>query len=70
MIKNERQFRTTTALINQLRDSLAELERIPLNAGGNWLRGAQVQGLQAQIAQLEEPVEAYLSLNTRKNFHR
>jgi DNA-binding XRE family transcriptional regulator len=66
VIKNERQFRTTTALINQLQDSLAELHQMPLPDGKEWLRDAQLQALQAQIAQLEEQVESYLAIKTHK----
>lgn len=66
MIKNERQFKTTTSLINQLHDSLAELNQMPLASGKAWLRGAQQQALQAQIAQLEEQVETYLAIKTHK----
>lgn len=66
VIKNERQFKTTTSLINQLHDSLAELNQMPLAAGKAWLRDAQEQALQAQIAQLEEQVETYLAIKTHK----
>jgi DNA-binding XRE family transcriptional regulator len=66
MIKNEKQFHNTTSLINKLQDSLAELSQLPITAGKERIRGAQKQALKAQIAQLEEQVEAYLAIKTHK----
>jgi HTH-type transcriptional regulator/antitoxin HigA len=66
MIKNEKQFRNTISLINRLRDSLAELSQMPVISGKKWLRNAQKQGLDAQLIQLEEQVEAYLAIKTHK----
>ena len=66
MIKNEKQFRNTISLINKLRDSLAELSELPVVAEKQWLRGAQKQALEAQLAQLEDQVKAYLAIKTRK----
>ena len=66
MIKNEKQFHNTISLINRLRDSLAELSQLPVIVEKQWLRDAQKQALEAQLAQLNEQVEAYLMIKTRK----
>jgi ribosome-binding protein aMBF1 (putative translation factor) len=66
MIKNEKQFRNTTSLINRLQDSLVELSQLPIPNGKEMIREAQKQALKAQIVQFEEQVEAYLAIKTHK----
>jgi HTH-type transcriptional regulator/antitoxin HigA len=66
MIKNEKQFHNTVSLIGQLQDSMAELRRLPVPKGKEWLRQSQRQALKAQLVQLQQQVEEYLALKTGK----
>jgi HTH-type transcriptional regulator / antitoxin HipB len=66
MIKNDWQLRVTQKRIKDFEDALFELERLPESGTQPWLRAAQRESLQSELAKLRIQVTEYELLKSGK----
>ena len=63
MIKNDRQFKVSSARVNQLRDAISHLSEAPIDPGSHpQLRDLEIAALRGQLEDIQAEVSAYLEL--------
>jgi len=64
MITNERQYKITKSCLRDFTEALARLSELPAIPKQPWLRTAQREWLEEQIAQLQKQIDQYKSLKS------